>query len=132
MTIRSEVEKKILQFANSRNMKVAFEGCAFDPPTQSPYLRVWFLDKAIFSRDVSLLTKTTAGMFQVDVLCLDKRGSAEVEEISSQVAALFPYAGTEFETIVIDNHPQIGRAMIEGNFRVVPVTVSYRQESEAG
>ncbi len=127
MTIRTEVESVIEDFAKSRGLKVAYEGCAFTPDNL-PYLRVFFMNKAIRAPDLAVQTKTTIGMFQVDVCCLDKRGSAEVEELAQAVADLFPCADKQaFPTITIEGHPQIGRAMIEGNFRIIPVTVEYRQ-----
>lgn len=129
MTIRSELEKKVVEYAASRSLAVAMEGCPFDRTNVSEYLEVFFLKKAIFARDVAVQGKTTRGMMQINVCVKDGTGSKRVEELAEAIAALYPVANKQaFPTVSIEQHPQIGPAFIDAKFRIVPITVEYRQE----
>ncbi len=131
MTIRSELEAPIATFAQTNNIPVAWEGQPFDKTkVVGDYLRIFFLQKNITNPTVAFTDKRIRGLVQIDVCVPDGKGSKHVEELAEAVAALYPAANKQaFPTVSIEQHPQIGRAMIDGNFRVVPITIEYRQES---
>ncbi len=130
MTIRSELEAPLAAFAQTNNIPVAWEGQPFTKPTTGDYLRIFFLAKTITNPTIAFTDKRIRGLVQIDVCVPDGKGSKHVEELAEAVAALYPAANKQaFPTVSIEQHPQIGRAMIDGNFRVVPITIEYRQES---
>lgn len=131
MTIRSELEAPLFAYsAANGNIPIAVEGKAFTKPTNADYLRIFFLDKSNSNPTVEFSRKRTRGMIQIDVCVPDGQGSKHAEELAEAIAALYPAANKQaFATVSIEQHPQIGRAMIDANFRVIPITVMYRQES---
>lgn len=130
MTIRSELETPLAAFAAANNIPVAWEGKTFTKPTSGPYLQPFMLDKAIFNPTVDMERKRTRGFFQINVCVPDGRGSKEGEELAELIAALYPSANKQaFPTVSIEQHPQIAHALLDSNFRVIPVMIRYRQES---
>lgn len=99
-------------------------------PSTGSYLQPTMLDKGISSPNVDAARKRTRGYFQVKCYSLDGKGSKAVEVLAEQVAALYPLANKQaFETVSIEDHPQISQAMIDGIFRCIVVSVRYRQEA---
>lgn len=130
MTIRSELEAPLATYATANNIPVAWEGKPFTKPTTGDYLRIFFLNKSITNPTIDFESKRTRGMVQIDVCVPDGKGSKHAEELAEAIAALYPAANKQaFATVSIEQHPQIGRAMIDTNFRIIPVTIEYRQES---
>lgn len=130
MTIRSELETVLKEYAEDNSIAVAWEGASLDRTTLSEYVQLFFLDKAIVAPDLAVARKRTTGMVQINVCVRDGTGSKRVEELAEAVAALYPVANKQkFETVSIEQHPQIASAYIDGPFRIIPVTVEYRQES---
>jgi hypothetical protein len=130
MTIRTELESPLATYATANNIPVAWEGKAFTKPTSGDYLRIFFLNKVISNPDVEFVRKRTIGMVQIDVCAPDGQGSKHVEELAEAIASLYPsYNKQAFPTVSIESHPQIGKAMIDSGFRVIPITIEYRQES---
>jgi hypothetical protein len=131
MTIRSELEAPLIAYGLANNIPVAKEGVAFTPPNPpAPYLEIFFSDKKISNPTVEFSRKRTRGFVQINVYCPEGKGSKQIEELAEAVAALYPAANKQaFATVSIEGHPQIGRAMPETNFRMIPITVWYRQDS---
>ena len=130
MTIRSELEAPLAAYCNTNSIPLAREGMPFDRTNKTKYIQIFFLDKAIYNTTLRFEQKRTRGFVQINVCCQDGKGSKEVEELAEAIAALYPsYNKQAFPTVSIEQHPQIGRAMIDAGFRIVPITISYRQES---
>lgn len=130
MTIRTELEAPLRLYATTNNIPVAWEGVPFTKPTGTPYLQIFFLDKSISNPTVEFSRKRTRGFVQINVCVPDGNGSKQVENLAEDIAALYPAADKQaFATVSIEQHPQIGRAMIDANFRIIPISVEYRQES---
>jgi hypothetical protein len=130
MTIRSELETVLGTFCTANNIARSIEGKPFDRSKVTEYVQLFFLDSSTTNPNVEFSRKRIRGMIQINICCPDGQGSKRVEELAQMVADLYPADNKQaFATVSIEQHPQIGRAMIDANFRVVPVTVSYRQES---
>lgn len=130
MTIRSELEAPLAAYCAANSIALSREGVPFDRTKFTEYLQIFFLDSSTINPYVEFSHKRIRGYVQINVCCPDGKGSKRVEELAEAVAALYPADNKQaFATVSIEQHPQIGRAMIDANFRVVPVTVSYRQES---
>ena len=66
----------------------------------------------------------------VNVCVPDGQGSKTIESLAQQIVDLFPIVPKSlFTTVSIEQTPQVGQAMIDNAFRVVPVTIRYRQEA---
>lgn len=131
MTIRTELEAPLIAYGATNNIPVAKEGVAFTKPNPpAPYLEIFFSDKKIINPTIEFTRKRIRGFVQINVYCPDGKGSKQVEDLAEAVAALYPAANKQaFATVSIEGHPQMGRAMVEPNFRMIPITVWYRQES---
>lgn len=130
MTIRSELEAPLAAYCTANSIPLSREGQPFDRTSLKEYIQIFFLDKAITNPTVDMESKRTRGFVQINVCCEDKKGSKRVEELAEAISLLYPCANKQaFATVSIEQWPQIGRAMIDANFRIVPVTVRYRQEA---
>jgi len=131
MTIRSELEAPVVVYTQANTtIGLSVEGRPFDRTKFKEYLQVVFLDKAVYNPTVEFTRKRTRGALQINVCCEDGKGSKRVEELAEIIASLYPSFNKQaFATVSIEQHPQIGRAMIDANFRIVPITIWYRQES---
>lgn len=130
MTVRSELETPLVDYANDNSIAIALEGCSLDRTGLIEFLEVIFLDKSVTNPTLEFSAKRTRGYMQVNVYVQDGMGSKRVEELAEAVAALYPAANKQaFATVSIEQHPQFSRAMIDGNFRVISVSIKYRQES---
>jgi hypothetical protein len=130
MSIRSELETRIKVWADAQSppIPVAFEGIPFNKPKIGPWLRVWMLANVTINPTVDAARKRTKGIMQVDCCVLDGTGSAAVEALANSVAALFPVL-PKTGTVSIEQPPQTGQAFPQDLWRIIPVTISYRQES---
>lgn len=131
MTIRTELESPLIAYGLANNIKVAVEGVAFNATGVTEYLQITFSDKQIINPTLEFTRKRTRGFVQIDVKCPDGKGSKRVEELAEAVSSLYPPANKQaFSTVSIEGYPQISKARVtDTNFRVISVTVFYRQES---
>lgn len=132
MTIRQELESKVAEWAATQSppIPVSYEGVPFTKPASGPYLQLFMLPSVTTNPTVDGVRKRIRGFFQINVCVPDGKGSKQVEEIAEAIASLFPVADkAAFPTVSIEQHAQTGQATIDAGFRVVPVTVRYRQES---
>ena len=130
MTIRSELEAPLINYCTTNSIAFSLEGKPFDRTKVTEYVQIFFLDQSISNPTVDMESKRIRGFVQINVCCQDGKGSKRVEELAEAISLLYPCANKQaFATVSIEQWPQIGRAMIDANFRIVPVTVRYRQES---
>ena len=99
-------------------------------PTNAPYLQVWFAGSTTANPTVDGTRKRTRGFMQVNIAALNGQGSKQGEDLAQQIVDLFPILPKSlFTTVSIEQTPQTGQALIDGVFRVIPVTIRYRQEA---
>jgi len=131
MTVRSEIEQKLATFATTQSpaIPISYEGVPFTKPTSGPYFEVFFLNSSTQDVTVDGTRRRVRGYVQINVCYPDGKGSKAVEAMAEAVSALYPVVPKSlFTSVSIDQSAQIGRAFISDNFRVVPVTIYYRQE----
>lgn len=130
MSVRTELETVITNFAASKDIRVAYEGAGFTPIPNKPYFRVFMLKPSRSNPTLEFSRMRVRGFMQIDVCYPVGTSNKIIEEMAEQVAALYPAANKQaFETVSIESHPDIGQIMLDGNFRVLPVSIEYRQES---
>lgn len=132
MSIRSELEDKLISFASSQStpIPVSVEGKPFRKPATGPYLQCYLLSSQTSNATVDAYRQRTYGAFQINVCSPDGVGSKALEALTEQVAALYPVVPKElFTELSIEQPPQTSQAMIDGAFRYIAITVRYRHES---
>lgn len=130
MSIRSELELKLSTWAYSQvpPIPVAWEGVPFIPPTTGSYVQPFLLANVVKNITVDGKRVRTRGNFQINVWVKDGTGSKAIEDLSDAVAGLYtvlPKTGT----VSIEQQPQTSASFTSVDWRVIYVTVNYRQES---
>jgi hypothetical protein len=130
MSIRSEIESRLLAWADAQTPKVpvALEGVGFTKPATGGYVSIFFLDPMIVNPDVAAERERETGIFQIDVCLPSGTGTKACEDLASSVRALFPVLPKR-GTVSIESPPQKSafRPRTDG-YLVCHVSVSYRQE----
>jgi hypothetical protein len=130
MSIRSEVEKRLLTWAKAQvpPVPVSVENVPFTKPTAGGYLKIFFLDAATVNSDVAAKGERETGVFQVDVCVPEGTGVLARDALVASVKALFPVL-PKTGTVSIERppHKSMGSNRIDG-FSVVYLSFSYRQE----
>lgn len=134
MTIRSEIESRLITWAQAQvpPILVSLEGVPFTKPTDgSAYLQIFFLGSASTNTSVDGLGVRVRGIAQINCCVPDGKGSKQVEALSQNIVDLFPVVPKSlFTTVSIEQTPSVGQAMIDATWRIVPVTIKYRQENK--
>lgn len=129
MTIRSEIETRLGQFAASQNppIPVALENSKFTKPTNGPYISIYLLAKKSINRDVAAQGIRTYGKAQINVYAPLNDGMGKLESIVSDVKNLYPVL-PKIGTVSIEKPCDEADAFVVDNFICIPITVSYRVE----
>lgn len=129
MSVRSELEARVLTYANSQNppIPVSYEGVPFTRPNGT-FLQCFMLPSTTINPTVDASRRRTRGAMQVNVWVKDGKGSYLVDKIAEDIVNLFPVVPKTGITS-IEQTPQTGQAITESDFRIVPVTIKYRVES---
>lgn len=131
MSIRSELETKIAAYAAAQSpaIPVCYEGVPFNPPVNgSPYLQPFLLANTVTNVTVDGKRIRTRGTFQINCWTQDGTGSKKAEDLANAVAALFPTLPIT-GTVRVDTPPQTSAAFTNASWRVITVSVNYRQDS---
>lgn len=131
MNIRQEVETVIANFAKQQypQIGVAYEGVPFVKTVGQPYLEIIFLSSTSMNATVDAQHTRIYGTFQINVYVPDGFGMAQLDSLSSAVAALFPvYDKSRYTTFSVEQTPNISASMIDVQYRWAAVRVKYRQE----
>jgi len=131
MNIRQEVESAVTLFAKAQptEVRVAYEGVAFNKPTDTPWIEIVFLASSTMNPtiDGSRIRKT--GAFQINCYVPNGRGVKALEELSDAVVSLFPFDQKElYQTFSVEQTPNSSAIMIDAAFLWCAVRVKYRQE----
>jgi len=119
MNIRQEVESAVTLFAKAQptEVRVAYEGVAFNKPTDTPWIEIVFLASSTMNPtiDGSRIRKT--GAFQINCYVPNGRGVKALEELSDAVVSLFPFDQKElYQTFSVEQTPNSSAIMIDAAF----------------
>lgn len=130
MSIRSELETRLKTFADAQvpPIPIAWEGTPFTPPKDGAFFEVKMLASTNTSVNVAASNTRVRGNFQVNVVDRDGVGSKKIEDLASQVAALYPML-PKTGTVSIEQPAQKSAAILLLDKRIIAVTVNYRQEN---
>ena len=132
ITVRAELETKLKAFADAQVpvVPIAFEDTPFTKPTNSPFLECVIVPAATFNVTVDGNRIRELGVMQVNVWYPSGQGAGKGEALANKVIAHFPVVPIS-GTVVVTQTPFKSRAIKdESGWRIVPVTVNYRQEGE--
>lgn len=128
MSVRSEIETRLLAFSAARAVPVALDNTPFEKPSSGNYLQIFFLDPVTVNSDVAAERERETGIFQIDVCVPQGKGTAAGTALADGVKALFPVL-PKTGTVSIERPPQVSafRNRTDG-FSVCHMSFSYRQE----
>lgn len=129
MSLRSEIEKTLGQFASTKNppIPVALENKKFVKPSSGYYLEVFFLDSIPVNSEISATGIRTTGKFQINCYGPLGVGMGAIENLSQQVVNLYPVV-PKIGTVSIEKPLSAGQGIVVENFMCIPVTGNYRVE----
>lgn len=129
MSIRSELETRLKTWADAQSPKIpiAFEGVPFTKPPGTPFLQAYLMPAVTINPTVDGIRSREVGIFQVNCWVADGKGSAEAEALARNIINLFPLV-PKTGTVSIEKTPSMASPLIDDGWRVVPVTITYRQE----
>lgn len=130
MSVRSELETRLAVWAAAQQppILVAYEGVPFTPPTSGSYLQPFLLANTVTNITVDGKRIRTRGNFQINCWTKDGTGSKIIEDLANTVSLLYtvlPIIGT----VRIVSNPQTSAAFTNADWRVISITIPYRQES---
>lgn len=126
MTVRTEIESRLLAYAQAEMLPVAFENASFEPPA-GDWLSLYFLSPSLLNRNLAAEGVREEGMFQVSIFTKQGTGTGRSNELVRQVSALFPVLPKD-GLVSIESPPTPAKGFPDGSHWCVPVTVRYRAE----
>lgn len=132
MTIRQELETRLKAFALAQvpALSTAFEDVPFTKPTDLPFLECVIVPAATVNVTVDGNRIRELGVMQVNVWYPSGKGAGKGEALADKVIAHFPVVPA-IGTVFITSTPYKSRAIKdEAGWRIIPVTINYRQEGE--
>lgn len=126
MTIKSEIEARLVEFGLTNKIPVAFEAVNFTKPV-GEWIELIYLSPNKMHRNVAAQVRET-GMFQVNVYTKLGFGTGRSTELVEEVSALFPVL-PKVGLVSIEQPPNAARGYPDENHWCVPVTVRYRAEN---
>lgn len=129
MSIRSELEVRLSQFASSQTpaIPVSYENSKFTKPKSGPYLEIMLLKSTALNRQLSAQGKRIYGKAQINVYAPLGTGMAFLEDLVNKVVNLYPVV-PKVGIVSIEKPCDEGSSYILDNFICIPITVSYRVE----
>lgn len=132
MTVRSEVEKIVITWANSQTPKilVCVENVPFikPPNTTGKYVEVIILGSTTTVVTVDGKREREVGIIQINCCVPQGTGAKAGEDLAEYIKNLFPVV-PKVGTVSIERPANISRALDrDDGFRIVPVRINYRQE----
>lgn len=131
MTIRSEIESRLLAWAAAQNppIPVALENVSFTKPgAGKSYLQVFFLNSATVNTDVSATGERETGIVQINCCVPQGTGAGAGDNLAESIKSLFPVL-PKTGTVSIERPAQTSAAIMrDDGYRVIPVSISYRVE----
>jgi hypothetical protein len=129
MSIRSELESKLTTYAQANNLPVAWENAPFHKPTSGAWLECFLINNFTTERNVAATRFAAYGIFQVNVWFPEGKGMALGESIAYAIRDLYPIV-PKTGTVSIEKTPTLAPTMASDGWRIIPVSIYWRQEQE--
>lgn len=130
MSIRLELQKKLTDWAKAQSpiIPVSIENIPFVKPANGPYLQIIFLSSSVVNPFLDGTYQRETGIMQVNVCVPEGIGTKVESDIANSIRNLFPVI-PKTGAVSIERPAQVSMAIVrDDGFRVIPVSISYRQE----
>lgn len=131
MSVRSELSVRLQTLATTLGLPVSWEGVPFTKPANlGSFLEVFVIPANTQDVTVDGKRQRETGIFQVNVWCKTGVGTKAGEDIADAVRVAFPVV-PKSGTVSVESTPTIKQAILDDSgYRIIPVIVSYRQETQ--
>ena len=127
-TIRSEIEGKLTTWANTKQIKIAYENVEFEKPDSNTWLEFQIIPVTTVNKTVSASRKSLYGLLQINIYSKVGKGTKEAENLAQELIDLFPVV-PKTGTVSIEQTGNVLPSIYDGGWRVTPVRFKYRQEN---
>jgi len=130
MTIRSELESKLITFGASQSpaIPVSVQNVPFTKPNGKAFLEIKFLASVTINPSVNADTERETGLMQINICIPEGVGTKAASDLITSVKALYPVV-PKTGTVSIEQPPQVGTGFSrDDGYWVIPLTFKYRQE----
>lgn len=131
--IRSTLMTALSTWAAAHNpvLTIAREGQSFTkPPDGSVFLEPFLNPADTNIADITGSRKRYMGSFQINIWTKDTIGAGLSESIAEEIAQLFPVFPKTLDPVSIESPASIKRPLLDAGWRILPVVMYYRFESE--
>ena len=128
--IRSYFETRLKTWADAQSpaIAIAYEGMPFTKPVTAPYLELFLLPASTTNPSTEAVRRREIGIFQINVVVADGKGSKESQNIAEAIITLFPVVPKGI--VSVEQTPHVGHPLVNlDGKRVLPVSITYRYES---
>ena len=130
MSLKTELQKRVTDFATAQNIPVALPNVPFTKPsiTTGRFLEIIFLSSVTINPDIGAISERETGIMQVNVCVPLGQGAGAGDTLATSIKGLFPVV-PKTGTVSVEQPPNIAQAITrEDGWRVIPISISYRQE----
>lgn len=89
-TLVKLIETKLQQWADTQDIKIAFEGVRFTPPAEATYARIDHLPATTTNAFLEGGHKALTGLYQVGLIGLKGKGLGPLRELAATLSTAFP------------------------------------------
>jgi hypothetical protein len=130
MSIKTELQKRVTDFATAQSIPVALPNVPFTKPSISTgkFLEVIFLGSVTINPDIGAVSERETGVMQINVCVPLGQGDGIGDSLAANIKNLFPVV-PKTGTVSIERPANIAQSITrEDGWRVIPISISYRQE----
>lgn len=130
MSVRNELTARLATVAATLTLPVSYENVPFTKPANLlPFLELFIVPALTLDVTVDGTRQREVGYMQVNVWSKQGVGTKQGEDIAAAIRTAFPVI-PKTGTVSIENTPSIKQAILDSSgYRVIPIIISYRQES---
>jgi len=129
--IRAYFETKLSTWAATQSpaLRIAFQNSPFTPTATETYLETWLIPAYTKNPSVDGLHKREGGLFQVNVVAIEGKGTKASADIAQAIASLFPVVPKD-SVVSVEQTPFIMPGLPNRDGRwVTPIRIQYRLDT---
>ena len=129
--IRAYFETKLSTWAATQvpPLRISYEDVPFTPTATESYLECFLLPAYTMNPFVVGTKKREGGIFQINVVVVEGKGTKAAYDIAQAVVNLFPVVPKD-NVVSVEQTPHIARPFLDRNGKLsLPVSINYRLDS---
>lgn len=129
LAVRSIYQQRLAAWAVDRQMRVAYQGAAFEPQDAETYLAAFLIPAGTDSETLQGEDRVYTGIFQISVITPAGNGTGDAEGLVNDLDELFPaflrlqQGGLE---VLILTPVEQGPLIVGDEFQTIPASFHYR------